>query len=193
MASASRLAAGRPPLSAVRNEEATREASFDALFEQYSTPIYNYVLRMVGDPDRAADIAQDTFVKAYRKLDSLTDEAAARAWLYRIASNTAIDEIRRRRFTVRMDPQEPAHAQRPDGEPGPEAQLLASQLDERIQRALLRLKPNHRQCLLLSDLEDMSGQEIGEVMGLSYGAVRTLLCRARGEMRRLLAAEGLNR
>lgn len=193
MASASRLAAGRPPLSAVRNEEATREASFDALFEQYSTPIYNYVLRMVGDPDRAADIAQDTFVKAYRKLDSLTDEAAARAWLYRIASNTAIDEIRRRRFTVRMDPQEPAHAQRPDGEPGPEAQLLASQLDERIQRALLRLKPNHRQCLLLSDLEDMSGQEIGEVMGLSYGAVRTLLCRARGEMRRHLAAEGLNR
>jgi RNA polymerase sigma-70 factor (ECF subfamily) len=193
MASAPRLAAGRPPLSAARSEEATREASFDALFEQYSTPIYNYVLRMVGDPDRAADIAQDTFVKAYRKLDSLTDEAAARAWLYRIASNTAIDEIRRRRFTVRMDPQEPAHAQRPDGEPGPEAQLLASQLDERIQRALLRLKPNHRQCLLLSDLEDMSGQEIGEVMGLSNGAVRTLLCRARGEMRRHLAAEGLNR
>lgn len=193
MASAPRLAAGRPPLSTVRSEEATREASFDALFEQYSTPIYNYVLRMVGDPDRAADIAQDTFVKAYRKLESLTDEAAARAWLYRIASNTAIDEIRRRRFTVRMDPQEPAHAQRPDGEPGPEAQLLASQLDERIQRALLRLKPNHRQCLLLSDLEDMSGQEIGEVMGLSYGAVRTLLCRARGEMRRHLAAEGLNR
>jgi len=66
-------------------------------------------------------------------------------------------------------------------------------VDERLQRALQRLKPNHRQCLLLSDLEDMSAQQIGEVMGLSYGAVRTLLCRARGEMRRQLATEGLTR
>jgi DNA-directed RNA polymerase specialized sigma24 family protein len=58
---------------------------------------------------------------------------------------------------------------------------------------MLRLRPNHRQCLILSDIEDMSAHQIGEVMGLSYGAVRTLLCRARGEMRRHLAAEGLSR
>jgi RNA polymerase sigma factor (sigma-70 family) len=70
---------------------------------------------------------------------------------------------------------------------------MAGTLDERVQRALLSLRPNHRQCLLLSDLEDMSAQQIGEVMGLSYGAVRTLLCRARGEMRRALAAEGFSR
>jgi DNA-directed RNA polymerase specialized sigma24 family protein len=57
----------------------------------------------------------------------------------------------------------------------------------------MRLRPNHRQCIVLSDLEDMSAHDIGEVMGLSYGAVRTLLCRARGEMRRNLAAEGLLR
>ena len=66
-------------------------------------------------------------------------------------------------------------------------------VDERIQRALLRLRPNHRQCLLLSDVEDMSAQQIGEVMEMSYGAVRTLLCRARGEMRDALAAEGMTR
>jgi len=53
---------------------------------------------MVSDRDRAADITQDTFIKAYRKLDSLTDDASARSWLYRIATNTAIDEMRRRRF-----------------------------------------------------------------------------------------------
>jgi len=66
-------------------------------------------------------------------------------------------------------------------------------LDERIGRALLRLRPNHRQCLLLSDLEDMSSQQIGAVMGMSRGAVRVLLSRARAEMRRHLAAEGLTR
>jgi RNA polymerase sigma factor (sigma-70 family) len=170
-----------------------REAEFARLFEEYSSPIYNYVLRMVGDPDRAADVTQDTFIKAYRKLDTLTDAGSARSWLYRIATNTAIDDMRRRRMVSPMPDDSPVFTTRADEGPGPEAQVLASTLDDRVQRALLTLRPNHRQCLLLSDLEDMSAQHIGEVMGLSYAAVRTLLCRARGEMRRALAAEGLTR
>jgi RNA polymerase sigma-70 factor, ECF subfamily len=186
-----RSVAGAVAVSAERYRPAA-EATFDRLFEEYSAPIYNYVLRMVGDADRAADITQDTFIKAYRKLDSLTDDASTRSWLYRIATNTAIDEMRRRRNVRHMGDDE-AHQQRPDHRPGPEAQVLSGMLDERIQRSLLRLRPNHRQCLLLSDLEDMSAHQIGEVMGLSYGAVRTLLCRARGEMRSHLAAEGLTR
>lgn len=170
-----------------------REAEFDRIFEEYSAPIYNYVLRMVGDPDRAADITQDTFIKAYRKLETVTDAAATRSWLYRIATNTAIDDMRRRKMLIRMGDEQPQFANRPDHRPGPEAEVMAATLDERVQRALLTLRANHRQCLLLSDLEDMSAQQIGEVMGLSYAAVRTLLCRARAEMRRALAAEGFVR
>ena len=64
-----------------RRPEDAREAEFAALFEEFSSPIYNYVLRMVNDHDRAADITQDTFIKAYRKLDTLTDPSATRAWL----------------------------------------------------------------------------------------------------------------
>jgi RNA polymerase sigma-70 factor (ECF subfamily) len=175
-----------------RATQAQRDAAFERLFDEFSAPIFNYVLRMVADRDRAADITQDTFIKAHRKLDSLADEGSRRSWLYRIATNTAIDEMRRRRFTTPMGNDE-RHLQRPDAGPGPEAQAIAGTLDERVQRALLRLKANHRQCLLLSDVEDMSAHQIGEVMGLSYGAVRTLLCRARGEMRRHLAAEGFTR
>ena len=170
-----------------------REARFARLFEEFSAPIYNYVLRMVADPDRAADITQDTFIKAYRKLDTVTDASSTRSWLYRIATNTAIDDMRRRRMVTPMANDEPPMANRADHRPGPEAEVMAATLDERVQRALLTLRPNHRQCLLLSDLEDMSAQQIGEVMGLSYAAVRTLLCRARGEMRRALAAEGFAR
>ena len=170
-----------------------REREFAALFEEFSAPIYNYVLRMVADPDRAADITQDTFIKAYRKLDTVTEATSTRSWLYRIATNTAIDDMRRRRMVSPMGDDAPAFANRPDHRPGPEAQVLAATLDERVQRALLTLRPIHRQCLLLSDLEDMSARDIGDVMGLSYAAVRTLLCRARGEMRRALAAEGLTR
>ena len=170
-----------------------RELEFARIFDEYSAPIYNYVLRMVSDPDRAADITQDTFIKAHRKLDTVTDPAATRSWLYRIATNTAIDDMRRRRMVTSMPDDDPVIRNRPDHRPGPEAQVLAATLDERVQRALLRLRPNHRQCLLLSDLEDMSAMQIGETMGLSYAAVRTLLCRARGEMRKALAAEGLTR
>ena len=170
-----------------------RERQFAELFEEFSAPIYNYVLRMVADADRAADITQDTFIKAYRKLDTLAEATSTRSWLYRIATNTAIDDMRRRRMVSPMGDDAPAFANRPDPRPGPEAQVLAATLDERVQRALLSLRPNHRQCLLLSDLEDMSARDLGDVMGLSYAAVRTLLCRARGEMRRALAAEGLTR
>jgi RNA polymerase sigma-70 factor, ECF subfamily len=169
------------------------KAEFDRIFIEFSTPIYNYVLRMVGDADRAADIAQDTFIKAYRKLSTLTDASSTRSWLYRIATNTAIDEMRRGRHTVPMGDEEDRSVEQPDGGPGPETQVLSGLLDDRIGRALLRLKANHRQCLILSDIEDMGAGQIGEVMGMSNGAVRVLLCRARGEMRRLLAAEGLVR
>jgi RNA polymerase sigma-70 factor (ECF subfamily) len=184
-----------PARAAAVSDRASRSegATFDRLFEEFSAPIYNYVLRMVGDPDRAADITQDTFIKAYRKLDSVTEETSTRSWLYRIATNTAIDDMRRRKLVTPMGDSEEWHRQRPDHRPGPEAQLMAATLDERIQRALLQLRPNHRQCLLLSDLEDMSAHQIGDVMGLSYGAVRTLLCRARNEMRQALAAEGMVR
>jgi RNA polymerase sigma-70 factor, ECF subfamily len=178
---------------AMTNRSAGREAEFARIFDEYSAPIYNYVLRMVGDADRAADIAQDTFIKAYRKLDSLTDAAATRSWIYRIATNTAIDDMRRRRMVRPMPDDDPTFANRPDHRPGPEAEVMAGTLDERVQRALMTLRPNHRQCLLLSDLEDMNARQIGDVMGLSYAAVRTLLCRARGEMRRALASEGFVR
>ena len=176
-----------------RRADDAHEAAFAQLFEEYSAPIYNYVLRMVADADRAADITQDTFIKAYRKLDTVSESTSTRSWLYRIATNTAIDDMRRRRNVTTMSDDQPTFANRPDERPGPEAQVMATTLDERVQRALLSLRPNHRQCLLLSDLEDMSAQQIGEVMGLSYAAVRTLLCRARGEMRRALSAQGFAR
>lgn len=176
-----------------RDRSGARDAEFDRLFNEFSAPIYNYALRMIGDADRAADIAQDTFIKAYRKLDTLTDASSVRSWIYRIATNTAIDAMRRNKHVVPMGDHEERAYELADGGPGPETQVLSGLLDERINRALLRLKANHRQCLILSDVEDMSSQQIGEVMGMTNGAVRVLLCRARGEMRRLLAAEGLVR
>ena len=180
-------------MSLTHERTAARRAEFDRIFADFSAPIFNYALHMVGDADRAADIAQETFIKAFRKLDTLTSATSTRAWIYRIATNTAIDDMRRRRHLTRLPDEEGQPFQPADPGPGPEAQAMGGVLDERIDRALLRLRPNHRQCLLLSDLEQMNAQQIGDVMGMSPGAVRVLLCRVRGEMRRHLAAEGLTR
>jgi RNA polymerase sigma-70 factor (ECF subfamily) len=181
-----------PLMSLQQDRSDAQRAAFDRLIGEYQVPIFNYALRMIGDADRAADVAQDTFIKAFRKLDTLTDAASTRSWIYRIATNTAIDELRRRRHTARMSEDE-AHLELADDRAGPEAQVMDALLDERIGRALLRLRPNHRQCLLLSDLEEMSAQQIAAVMEMRPGAVRVLLCRARAEMRRQLATEGLVR
>jgi RNA polymerase sigma-70 factor (ECF subfamily) len=193
MAMSGQLAWRPATMTLPRDGSDARKAEFDRIFTEYSAPIYNFALRMVGDADRAADIAQDTFIKAYRKLDTLTETSSTRSWLYRIATNTAIDEMRRRRHVVAPGLEDDRPMEQADAGPGPETQVLSGLMDERISRALLRLRPNHRQCLILSDVEDMSAVQIGEVMGISNGAVRVLLCRARGEMRRLLAAEGLVR
>ena len=108
--------------------EQPARVSFDRLFEEFQHTIFNYVLRMVGDSDRAEDITQDTFVKAYRKLGSLTDETSVRSWIYRIATNTAIDEMRRRKFFFTT----PAHPDRPDHRPGPDAHAMAVRLGAAI-------------------------------------------------------------
>jgi RNA polymerase sigma-70 factor, ECF subfamily len=91
---------GAPAMS--RRTDDAHERAFAQLFEEYSAAIYSYVLRMVADPDRAADITQDTFIKAYRKLDTVTEATSTRSWLYRIATNTAIDDMRRRRNVTTM-------------------------------------------------------------------------------------------
>ncbi len=111
-----------------RPADDAHERAFARLFEEYSAPIYNYVLRMVADPDRAADITQDTFIKAYRKLGTLTETTSTRSWLYRIATNTAIDDMRRRRMVTPMGDDSPTYANRPDNRPGPEAQVLRQHL-----------------------------------------------------------------
>src|SRR5437762_864116 len=94
---------GADPVMSEAPGNTALESRFERIFAQFSEPIFNYVLRIVGDRDRAADITQDTFIKAYRKLDTLADDASTRSWIYRIATNTAIDDMRRRRYVTPFD------------------------------------------------------------------------------------------
>ncbi|MCS6800656.1 MAG: RNA polymerase sigma factor [Chloroflexota bacterium] len=166
------------------------EESFEAIFERFQTPIYNYILRMMGNPEDASDLTQEAFLKAYQALPKLSGEVNLSAWLYRIATNTCLDELRRRRL-LKWQPLETflaAFHPKQVASDDPERETLRSEESALVQRALDRLPPKYRACLLLREYHDLSCEEIGAVIGVSRSAVKSLLFRAREEFRRVWTA-----
>lgn len=174
-----------PEIAAVREAQAGNRAAFVLLFERYKHQIYNYVLRIMGSADDAHDLTQDAFVKAYLALPKVTGEMNFAPWLYRIATNVCRDELRRRKIinwqpldvlnTV-FRPQQVA----PDD---PEGEALRKERAELVRLVLRKLPYKYRLCLVLRECQDLSCEEIGQVLGISRQAVKSLLFRAREEFR----------
>lgn len=157
----------------------------EALFAQHHGEIYAYLVRMVRDPDLAADLTQDAFVKAYRAYDLLGRPDNPRAWLYQIAHRVALDELRRRKI-VRFVP---FVGQTRGTAPSPERLAMDARLSGELTRALARIPERQRAALLLAEVHDLSGLELAAVLGVSHIAARALLTRARESLRQALAAE----
>jgi RNA polymerase sigma-70 factor (ECF subfamily) len=154
--------------------------AFSGLVRRHQRSLYRYLLRMVGVPDEAMDLTQEAFVRAWQALPEWEPSARFRTWLFRIGSNAALDVLRRRKtveFVPLDDAFEPVHAG-----PGPERQAQATQEIRQLEAALARLTPDHRQILLLREIEDMSYDEIARVLGLSEGTVKSRLARARSAL-----------
>jgi RNA polymerase sigma-70 factor (ECF subfamily) len=140
---------------------------------------------MVRDDELAADLTQEAFVKAYRAYDTLEDANRARAWLYQIAGRTALDELRRRKI-VRFVPWT---GESRGTAASAEELVMRERLSGDLERALARIPARQRQALLLSELNDMTGLELAEAMGVSHVAARALLTRGRESLRQALAIE----
>ena len=154
------------------------DAAFERLFLEYQRPIYNYLCRLVGDRARAEELAQQVFVKAYKALPRLPQDANHRAWLYRIATNAGLDHQRRRRLLQWLPLLE-----RDAYTSGGEGLERTVSRHDAVQRALGQLLPADRAVLVLYGAEGYSTAEIGEMIGASPGAVKTRLCRARARFR----------
>lgn len=157
-----------------REARAGSETAFSALFERFQTPIVNYIYRLVGDWDAANDLAQDTFLKAYNSLPRTDEALQISPWLYRIATNTALDSLRRRKritwvpFKAEMEP--PA----PQSDPAPRhAESNA------IQEALSHVPADQRTCLVLNMHQGMSYKEIATTLGISVNLVAVRIFRGR--------------
>jgi RNA polymerase sigma-70 factor (ECF subfamily) len=166
----------------------TAGAFVEALFAKHHAEIYAYLLRMLRDPDLAADLTQDAFVKAYKAYASLQKDENARAWLYQIAHRVALDDIRRRKI-VRMVPFSPFTPESRASAPSAEHLAMDLRLSGPLERALARIPERQRAALLLAELHDLTGLELAAALGVSHVAARAILTRARQSLRTALAAE----
>ena len=157
----------------------------EELFAKHQHEIYAYLLRMLRDPELAADLTQDAFVKAYRAYDSLEKPENARAWLYQIAHRVALDNLRRHKI-VRFVP---LVGEARSTAPSAEHLVMDARLSGELQRALERIPERQRTALLLAELHDLTGLELAAALGVSHVAARALLTRARESLRQALAVE----
>ncbi len=170
----------------VARAKAGDQAAFAALFTRYERRIYSFVYRMMGNADDAYDLTQDTFLKAYRALDKTDEDLNVNAWLHRIASNACMDVLRRRQ-RIRWLPWEGAKHEGPSSreEDDPERALIGDETQRAVQRVLDAMSPRNRQAMILREYEGLSCEDIGEIMGVSRSAVKSILFRGREEFRKL--------
>lgn len=161
---------------------------FRQLYEVYGRKILNYLYRMTGSKEEAEDLAQDTFILAYRKLDTLQDPDRFQSWLYRIAQNNVYQRYRGfRPQTESIDQAE--EDQLPELErlasqaKGPEEQVLAAELEEVIEKAINELPEKYRSVFVLSAIQKLSYAEIAEILNRSLPAVKSDIHRARVAVR----------
>lgn len=171
---------------------AGHSAAFGLLVRRHQDRLFNAVLRVVDQPEDAADVVQDAFLNAYQSLNSFKGDSEFFTWLYRIAFNAAISLRRKRKAVLSIDglpdskaadPVDPSEYTRPG------RALERSEEDAQLLSALTKLSPEHKAVLVLKDLEGQRYEEIAAILDVPIGTVRSRLHRARLELRDLLHRE----
>ena len=166
--------------------------AFERLVETYENKIYTLALRMSGSPDDAGDIAQEAFLAAWRGLPAFRGEAGFATWLYRLASNAAIDYLRRQRKQrgeLSLDDEE-LGLDAVDAGPGPQDAAEGEEVRSAVAAGLGALSEGHRQVLVLRELQGLSYEEIAAVLAVDLGTVKSRISRARSALRKILLENG---
>ena len=173
--------------------------AFEQLLLEHQKSVYNLCYRMAGNPDDAMDLSQETFLPAWRCLDQYQFASAFSTWLYRLCSNICIDFLRRRRRqqTVPLtfedaDGEEQTYAV-PDAQPLPEEQVELKLTRETLAAAMAQLLPEHRAVLQLRVVNEMSYEQIADVLDIQIGTVKSRLSRARNQLKKILERGNLSR
>lgn len=163
------------------------EEACEALVRQYQERVFALISRMTGDPDRVEDIAQEVFLKAFRSLKSFRGGSRFYTWLYRITVNTVLNTMRSqgRRQETSLDAMGGLEVQA-DADMEPAEVTARLELARRVREAIDQLEEPYRVIVYLRELEDLSYEEIAEVVELPVGTVKSRLFRARQQLKGLL-------
>lgn len=163
-------------------------AAFDALFRQFNARIFGYLARMVGNDEEGRDLTQETFVKAWRMLPGIHDSAHFGPWLYRIATNIAIDHLRIHKGSLFWwsddEASERVNVKAGRLQEGPEEQVAQA---EQVRQALALVSPKYRACLLLQIEGGFSQREIAAMLHMSEKSVSVYVRRGSEQFRRAWA------
>ncbi len=169
-------------------------SKFEILVGNYQQRIYAYLLAMLGNRHDAEDVAQETFLTAFRKLDQFERRSSFYTWLHRIAFNAAIDLQRRKKRTKNQfstgDMTETAEPKEHLSD-SPASIVMAKETVSQVQIALSRLDEERRNIIVLRDLQGIDYAEIATMLGIPVGTVRSRLHRARIELRDIMNAMGI--
>jgi RNA polymerase sigma-70 factor (ECF subfamily) len=162
------------------------EEAFRLIFERYTRPVMRFIFYMVNDRALAEELAQETFVRAYRNLGALRDEAKLSIWLFGIARNVARESLRsNRQESLRVEFDHLFAVC--DEKPSPVGELLDKELKDVIRHALGMMDDDKRLVFTLKVYQQRSYDEIAQITGFSVPKIRNILYRARAEMRRRLS------
>lgn len=180
----------------IARAKAGDQAAFEQLVVENQNRVYSLALRMLGDPEDAQDAAQEAFLNAWRALPTFKGESSFSTWVYRLTSNACIDHLRRRKRRREVEAAsltgeegerdwEPA-----DHQADPALQTERRMAQEAVEEALQALPDHQREILVMRELSGLSYQEIGQVLELDLGTVKSRIARARLALKKILTAEG---
>jgi RNA polymerase sigma-70 factor (ECF subfamily) len=168
---------------------------FDELVRRYHRQIASFIFRMVGNRETALDLTQEVFIKVYASLGRYRPEFKFSTWIYKIASNTAIDHLRRSSVAVSSlqlaGEDGEFELQIPASGPSPERALERSERSAQIEEVISQLPPRYRELIVLRHVSELGYDEIADVTGLPLGTVKNRIFRAREAMRKHLVRLGI--
>lgn len=194
------LNSGAPADNALEDERLTcglqegREEAYEELVAQYEQPVYNLVYRLLSDPRDVSDVVQEVFLKIFRNIEKFRHQSSLKTWIYRIAVNEAHNY---RRWVFRHQRNEVTLEEYGEGRAGvadmlsdegrsPLEQVLDGERLVLIEEALSRIPPVYRAAVVLRDMEDLSYDEVAQVLDVSIGTVKSRILRGREALRREL-------
>ena len=176
-------------IAAARNGN---QEAFEELVRLYEKRVLALTGRMCKNPEDAAEAAQEAFIAAWQGLKNFRGDSSFSTWLYRLASNACVDLIRRggkRQAAVSLD-DEGLNLDLPASVPSPQEEAERRELREQIEEGLRLLPPDYRAALVLREIQQLRYDEIGEVLGLDIGTVKSRISRGRKKLRAFLLERG---